>query len=228
LVLDRPNPNGHYVDGPMMRPEHRSFVGMHPVPLVYGMTIGEYAQMLNGEGWLKNGLTCDLTVIPLKQYKHQTKYQLPIRPSPNLPNANAVNCYPSLGFFEGTSVNAGRGTEFQFQRYGAPDFPKGTFFYTPHPNYGSKFPKHHGKRCYGVDLSSSPRFYKINISWLVDAYQKSPNKSLFFGKTFTKHVGNTELQKQLESQKSTKEIEASWQKELKAFLKIRKKYLLYD
>ena len=228
LVLDRPNPNGHYVDGPMMHPENKSFIGMHPVPLVYGMTIGEYAQMINGESWLKNGRTCDLTVIPLQKYKHQTRYQLPIRPSPNLPNAKAVNCYPSLGFFEGTPVNAGRGTEFQFQRYGAPDFPKGTFFYTPLPNFGSKYPKHRGQRCYGVDLSSSPRLSKINISWLADAYQKSPNKTLFFGKTFTKHVGNTELQKQLEAQKSPKEIEASWQKDLKAFQKIRQKYLLYD
>ena len=228
LVLDRPNPNGHYVDGPMMQPEHKSFIGMHAVPLVYGMTIGEYAQMINGERWLKNGRTCDLTVIPLQKYIHQTRV-----PTSDTPLSQPAQCHSrkllsQLGFFEGTPVNAGRGTEFQFQRYGAPDFPKGTFFYTPLPNFGSKYPKHRGQRCYGVDLSSSPRLSKINISWLADAYQKSPNKTLFFGKTFTKHVGNTELQKQLEAQKSPKEIEASWQKDLKAFQKIRQKYLLYD
>ena len=127
IVLDRPNPNGHYVDGPMLEPEHSSFVGMHPIPLVYGMTIGEYAKMVNGEKWLKNGIHCDLTVIPLKNYTHDLEYHLPIRPSPNLPNDKSINLYPGLGFFEGTIINAGRGTEFQFQRYGAPIFSKNRF-----------------------------------------------------------------------------------------------------
>lgn len=228
MVLDRPNPNGHYVDGPTLDMEYRSFVGMHPVPLVYGMTIGEYAQMINGENWLKNGVRCDLTVIPLQNYKHQTSYHLPIRPSPNLPNDRAINLYPSLGFFEGTTINAGRGTEHQFQQYGAPWFPKSEFSYTPVSNFGSKYPKHQNKRCYGVDLNKENRIAKIDLQWLIDAYKKTPSKEKFFGKTFTIHAGNKELQKFLETNASIKTIEDSWQKDLHSFLKIRKKYLLYD
>ena len=148
LIFDRPNPNGHYIDGPTLQMEHKSFVGMHPVPLVYGMTIGEYAKMINGEGWLKNNVKCELTIIPLKNYTHKSRYNLPIRPSPNLPNEIAINLYPSLGFFEGTTINAGRGTENQFQQYGAPFFPKSDFSYTPQPNFGSKYPKHNGKLFY--------------------------------------------------------------------------------
>ncbi len=154
LILDRPNPNGHYIDGPILEPEHTSFLGKHPVPVVYGMTIGEYGQMINGEKWLKNGMQCDLTVIPLKNYTHISEYSLAIRPSPNLPNDQAINLYPSLGFFEGTIINAGRGTEFQFQRYGASFFPESDFSYTPKPNFGSKYPKEKDKLCYGVDLST--------------------------------------------------------------------------
>lgn len=228
MVLDRPNPNGHYVDGPTLDMEYRSFVGMHPVPLVYGMTIGEYAQMINGENWLKNGVRCDLTVIPLQNYKHQTSYHLPIRPSPNLPNDRAINLYPSLGFFEGTTINAGRGTEHQFQQYGAPWFPKSEFSYTPVSNFGSKYPKHQNKRCYGVDLNKENRIAKVDLQWLIDAYTKTPSKEKFFGKTFTIHAGNKELQKFLETNASIKTIEDSWQKDLHSFLKIRKKYLLYD
>lgn len=228
MVLDRPNPNGHYVDGPTLDMEYRSFVGMHPVPLVYGMTIGEYAQMINGENWLKNGVRCDLTVIPLQNYKHQTSYHLPIRPSPNLPNDRAINLYPSLGFFEGTTINAGRGTEHQFQQYGAPWFPKSEFSYTPVSNFGSKYPKHQNKRCYGVDLNKENRIAKVDLQWLIDAYKKTPSKEKFFGKTFTIHAGNKELQKFLETNASIKTIEDSWQKDLHSFLKIRKKYLLYD
>ncbi len=225
VVLDRPNPNGHYIDGPTLKKEHKSFVGMHEVPLVYGMTIGEYAQMINGEHWLKNKIKCDLTVIPLKNYTHTTSYNLPIRPSPNLPNSTSINLYPSLGFFEGTTINAGRGTEFQFQRYGAPWFPKTNFKYTPKPNFGSKYPKHKNKLCYGVDLSKEQKISKVNIKWLKDAYTKTPEN--FFGKTFTIHAGNTELQKQLEQKTSVKEIEHSWKKDIEKFKKIRKKYLLY-
>ena len=152
IVLDRPNPNGHYVDGPTLQLQHRSFLGLNPIPLVYGMTIGEYAQLINGEGWLKNGVKCDLTVIPLQNYTHQTPYSLAIRPSPNLPNDKAINLYPSLGLFEGTTINAGRGTEMQFQIYGAPFFEKTDFSYTPQANFGAKYPKHKGKLCNGVDL----------------------------------------------------------------------------
>ena len=227
LILDRPNPNGHYIDGPVLSNPYKSFVGMHPVPVVYGMTLGEYAKMINGEGWLKNGITCDLRVIPLKNYTHQSAYSLPIRPSPNLPNSTAVNLYPSLGFFEGTSINAGRGTEYQFQRYGAPDFPKNAFYYTPRPNFGSKSPKHNGKKCYGVSLKASPRQNKINLSWLVDAFEKTPDKNVFFGSTFTQHAGNERLQKQIEKGMSARDIENSWKKDLVSFQKIRRKYLLY-
>ncbi|WP_243739415.1 exo-beta-N-acetylmuramidase NamZ family protein [Flavicella sediminum] len=226
LVLDRPNPNGHYVDGPSLDLKHKSFVGMHAVPLVYGMTIGEYAQMINGEQWLKNKVKCDLTVIPLKNYTHQSNYHLPIRPSPNLPNDKSINLYPSLGFFEGTSINAGRGTEFQFQRYGAPWFPKTEFTYTPIANFGSKYPKHQNKLCYGVNLEKENHLSKVSIQWLKDAYEKTPKD--FFGKTFTIHAGNEKLQKQLEANISAQEIENSWQDDITEFKKIRKKYLLYE
>lgn len=227
IVLDRPNPNAHYVDGPMLNPKHSSFVGKHPVPLVYGMTIGEYAQMINGQHWLKNKIKCDLTVIPLKNYTHQTPYHLTIRPSPNLPNDLSINLYPSLGFFEGTPINAGRGTEFQFQRYGSADFSKSDFSYTPQPNFGSKYPKHKGKFCYGVDLSHQKKLSKVNISWLLDAYQKSPDKKAFFGRTFTIHAGDTILQHQIESGKTAVEIEESWQAAIEEFKKIRAQYLIY-
>ncbi len=159
IVLDRPNPNGHYVDGPTMLKEHTSYLGLQPIPLVYGMTMGEYAQMLNGEGWLENGNKADLTVIPLENYTHASEYHLPIRPSPNLPNDVSITLYPSLGLFEGTNVNAGRGTDFQFQRYGASflDSTAYDFSYVPEPNFGSKHPKEEGKTCYGKDLSHSSR-----------------------------------------------------------------------
>ena len=227
IVLDRPNPNGHYIDGPVLEPAHKSFVGKHPVPLVYGMTIGEYGQMINGEKWLKNGIQCDLTVIPLKNYTHNSEYSLAIRPSPNLPNDISINLYPSLGFFEGTIINAGRGTEFQFQRYGAPFFTKSNFSYTPKPNFGSKYPKHKEKLCYGVDLSITKRLSAINLEWLIDAYQKTPKTEKFFGKTFTIHAGNTTLQQQIEQGLAAKEIRKSWEYDLKVFRKIRKKYLMY-
>ena len=228
IILDRPNPNGHYVDGPTLKKEYKSFLGMHPIPLVYGMTMGEYARMVNGEGWLKNKVKCNLTVIKLKNYNHYSEYQLPIRPSPNLPNDQSINLYPSLGFFEGTPVNAGRGTEFQFQRYGASDFPQSKFSYTPQPNFGSKYPKHEGEICYGMDLSKEQKLSKVNISWLIDAYQKSPDKEKFFGKTFTAHAGNLELEQQIKSGLSPNQIESSWQSEIEIFKNIRKKYLIYN
>jgi len=227
IVLDRPNPNGHYVDGPTLKMEHSSFLGLHPVPLVYGMSIGEYAQMINGEHWLKNKVLCDLTIIPLKNYVHQSEYSLPIKPSPNLPNDKAINLYPSLGFFEGTTINAGRGTENQFQQYGAPFFPKSDFSYTPQPNAGAKSPKHMGKLCYGISLKNIHRISSVNISWLLDAYAKTPKTEVFFGPTFTIHAGTTELESQIKNGVSAKEIESSWQPEIELFKKIRAKYLLY-
>lgn len=228
IILDRPNPNAHYIDGPILEKKHASFVGKHPVPVVYGMTIGEYGQMINGEKWLKNGITCDLKVIPNSNYKHTTKYHLPIRPSPNLPNDKSINLYPSLGFFEGTTINAGRGTEFQFQRYGAPFFPKSEFNYTPQANFGAKYPKHQNKLCYGVDLSETKRLSKIDLSFLIDAYKKTPKSEKFFGSTFTIHAGNTKLQQQLEQGLSEQEIRKTWAKDLEEFKKIREEYLMYE
>ncbi|APZ46813.1 hypothetical protein BW723_11190 [Polaribacter reichenbachii] len=228
IVLDRPNPNGQYVDGPVLEMEHSSFVGKHPVPVVYGMTIGEYGQMINGEKWLKNGIQCDLKVIPLKNYTHNSEYSLAIRPSPNLPNDKSINLYPSLGFFEGTIINAGRGTEFQFQRYGASFFPKSDFNYTPKANFGAKYPKEKGKLCYGVDLSNAKKLSSINLEWLIDAYQKTPKTEKFFGNTFTIHAGNTKLQQQIEEGLSAKEIQETWKKDLEGFKLIREQYLIYD
>lgn len=227
IVLDRPNPNAHYIDGPTLKMQHTTFLGMHPVPLVYGMTIGEYAQMINGEHWLNNKVTCDLTVIPLKNYTHHSEYSLPIKPSPNLPNDKAINLYPSLGFFEGTTINAGRGTENQFQQYGAPFFPKSEFSYIPQPNEGAKSPKHLGKLCYGVDLKSVERLKHVNISWLLDAYAKTPKTEPFFGSSFTAHSGNTELEIQIKSGMTANGIHHSWKPEIALFKKVRAKYLLY-
>ncbi len=227
IVLDRPNPNGHYIDGPTLEIQYKSFVGMHPVPLVYGMTIGEYATMINGEKWLKNEIKCDLTVIPIKNYTHQSFYHLPIRPSPNLPNDKSINLYPSLGFFEGTTINAGRGTENQFQQYGAPFFPESDFTYTPQPNFGAKHPKHEGKLCYGVNLKNTEKLNYVTIEYLIDAYNKTPKTETFFGSTFTIHAGNLLLEQQIKDGLTSKEIHDSWQPQINTFKKIREKYLLY-
>ncbi|MCB0376416.1 MAG: DUF1343 domain-containing protein, partial [Sinomicrobium sp.] len=169
MVLDRPNPNGHYVDGPVLEPEYRSFVGMHPVPVVHGMTIGEYAKMINGEGWLADGKQCELIVIPIKNYDHNTAYSLPVKPSPNLPNDKAVNLYPSLCFFEGTNVSVGRGTDMQFQVYGSPFLPERGFRFVPEPNEGAKKPPYQGTICYGEDLRNAARLNRISLQWLIKA-----------------------------------------------------------
>lgn len=231
IVLDRPNPNGHYVDGPTMMKEHAGYLGLNPIPLVYGMTMGEYAQMLNGEGWLENGLKADLTVVPLENYRHASEYHLPIRPSPNLPNDVSITLYPSLGLFEGTNVNAGRGTEFQFQRYGASfmDSTQYDFKYVPEPNFGSKSPKEQGKVCYGKDLSQTPRMNEVTMEWIIDAYQNTLHKPKFFLTSgFTKHAGTPLLQKQIEQGMTNAEIKATWQDDLEKFKKIREKYLIYN
>ena len=227
LVLDRPNPNGHYIDGPVLKSEFSSFLGMHEVPLVYGMTIGEYAKMVNGEGWLKNEVQCDLKVIPVLNYTHKSFYSLPVRPSPNLPNDNAISLYPSLGFFEGTIINAGRGTDQQIPRYGDPFFPETEFSYTPQSNFGAKHPKFKGQRCFGVDLDAHKRMDLVNLEWLIDAYKKTPKEESFFGKTFTAHAGNGSIQKQIEAGKNANEIRATWSDDLEKFKKIRSNYLLY-
>lgn len=231
LVLDRPNPNAHYVDGPTMEAAHTGFLGMTEIPLVYGMTIGEYAHMINQEGWLEGGKKASLTVIELDNWTHQTEYNLPIRPSPNLPSDVAIHLYPSLGLFEGTNVNAGRGTEFQFQRYGASflDSTQYSFSYTPKPNFGSKNPKEKGLQCYGKDLADIPRMKEVSLQWLLDAYRNATDKSKVFNTSgFTRHAGNEKLQQQIESGMTEEEIKGTWQSDLEKFGKIRAKYLLYS
>lgn len=227
IVLDRPNPNAHYIDGPILEKEHKSFVGMHPVPIVYGMTIGEYGHMINGEKWLTNGIQCDLTVIHLQNYTHNTSYSLPIKPSPNLPNDQSINLYPSLCFFEGTNISAGRGTNKQFQIYGSPFLKKSDFSFTPKPNEGAKSPKHNGKTCNGQDLSEEPYLNSINLNYLLNAYTNTSKRDYFFNSFFTKLAGTKTLQKQIEDGLPEDEIKASWKEGLKAFQQTRKKYLIY-
>ncbi len=228
LLLDRPNPNGHYIDGPILDIKFKSFVGMHPVPVVYGMTIGEYAQMINGEKWLDHKIQCELTVIPLQNYNHQMKYSLPIKPSPNLPNDISINLYPSLCFFEGTNhVSVGRGTDMQFQVYGLPNIEL-DFCFTPAPNDGAKYPKNEKLLCCGEDLRNLESLSKIDLKWLLKAYQLSPNKDEFFNSFFEKLTGTDVLRKQIESHLTTKEIITTWKPDLEQFTKTRKKYLIYD
>lgn len=230
LLIDRPNPNAHYIDGPVMEAEHTGFLGLHPVPIVYGMTIGEYAQMINGQKWLKNGVHCDLKIMKLQNYTHSTMYSLPIKPSPNLPNDKAINLYPSLGLFEGTSINIGRGTKTQFQLIGAPFLPEGiyNFTYTPQPNEGAKNPKFKGKTCHGLDLRNEPDLNFINLKWLIDAYKNTPKEQEFFQATFTAHAGSKKLQEQIENGISIDSIKSSWKQGLEDFKNVRKKYLLYE
>ena len=227
LVLDRPNPNIHYIDGPLLEPSFKSFVGMHPVPIVYGMTIGEYAKMINGEGWLKNKIKVKLNIIPVKNYSRKTSYDLPIRPSPNLPNSKAIALYPSLCLMEPTVYSVGRGTDHQFQIYGHPEFKKKKFYFKPSPNFGSKFPKHKNVICYGKDLSNEPLPKKIELKWIIDAYKNFPYPDSFFLNGFNHIAGNSKLKQQLISGISEKEIRKSWVKDLERFKLIREKYLIY-
>lgn len=229
IVIDRPNPNAHYIDGPICEKEYKSFVGMHPVPVVYGMTIGEYAQMINGEKWLKNGVQCNLTVMPLKNYTHNTPYSLPVKPSPNLPSDQSVNLYPSLCFFEGTKISAGRGTEIQFQVFGAPFLPKEQFpfTFTPKSNEGAKNPKFKGKLCYGKDLRTTKKLNNINLEWLISTYNATLDKTNFFNNFINKLAGNSALKSQIQAGKSAKDIRKTWQPGIEEFKKIRSKYLIY-
>ena len=230
IVLDRPNPNGFYVDGPILKPENKSFVGMHPVPVVYGMTIGEYAKMVNGEGWLKGGIVCDLTVIPINNYNRNAIYELPVRPSPNLPNWESVYLYPTLCFFEGTNVSVGRGTELPFQIFGHPDI-RGEYTFTPRSTTGASKPLHEGQRCRGENLVDYAHYYEVNskrlqIEWVIEAYQQLKDKG-FFNSYFVKLSGDQQMQRDIENGKSADEIRASWNGGLEAFKAIRAKYLMY-
>jgi uncharacterized protein YbbC (DUF1343 family) len=230
LVLDRPNPNGHYIDGPILESEHQSFVGMHRVPVVHGMTIAEYAQMINGEGWLEKSIKAKLTIVKVANYERQLPYSLPIKPSPNLPNDTAINLYPSLCFFEGTNVNAGRGTTKQFQLFGSPflDSAVFNFSYIPQPNEGAKNPKHNGVVCYGLDLSSQPPLNYLDLSFLIMAYQNTSEPAKFFNDFFTKLAGNTSLRQQIEKGMTPDDIKKTWEEGLSTFIKMRQPYLLYN
>lgn len=226
IVLDRPNPNGHYIDGPIREKGFESFVGMHPIPIVHGMTIGEYAQMINGENWIAK--SCDLTIIKMDNYTHNMSYDLPVKPSPNLPNARSINLYPSLCLFEGTTISIGRGTDYPFQHFGAP-YLESSYSFTPKSGAGSKYPKHENKECFGTDLRFQEDYLMaINLNWIVDAYNQSPEKESFFNNFFDKLAGTDKLRKQIISGKSAKEIKVSWQEGLDEFKKIREKYLIYS
>jgi len=234
IVLDRPNPNAHIVDGPVRKPQFKSFVGMHPVPILYGMTIGEYAQMINGEKWLNAGVQCSLTVIPIQNYTHDTPYSLPVAPSPNLKNDNSVRLYPSLCLLEGTMFSVGRGTEAPFELFGHPDFPKKTFSFTPKERLGASNPKLKNKVCYGVDLRDNKDIItnKLQLDFLFTArdalFAKYGEKWIDRPQFFNLLAGNNQLIKQLATFASETQIRQSWEKDLEQFFKVRKRYLLYD
>ncbi len=232
VVLDRPNPNGHYVDGPVREPEFRSFIGLHPVPIVYGMTIGEYAMMINGEGWLDEKIKSKLWVVPCKNYTHKIKYALPAPPSPNLRSEEAISLYPSLCLFEATTISIGRGTEFPFEVYGHPLFPKDNFSFTPVSVSGAKNPMYENRVCYGFDLRGSltKRKYEINLNYLIHAKELLGDTLPFIDQVsfFNRLAGTAKLRDQINAGWTAKEIRETWREDLEEFKKIRQKYLLYD
>lgn len=228
IVLDRPNPNGGIVDGPVLEKEFTSFVGMHQIPLLHGMTIGEYAMMINGEKWLKNGIQCSIKVAPCLNYKREMPYSLPVKPSPNLPNDQAINLYASLCLFEGTNVSMGRGTEKQFQIYGSPYLPKSEFSFTPAPNLGAKDPVYKGVVCNGEDLSTIKKVTQLELKWLLKAYATTADKTKFFNDFFPKLAGTNKLQQQIQAGFPEEKIRDSWKKGLEDFKIMRKKYLIYN
>ncbi len=234
IILDRPNPNGFYVDGPVMEKEYMSFVGLTPIPIVHGLTVAEYAQMLNGEHWLKNGVQCDLKIIKIKNYTHADLYQLPVKPSPNLPDMASVYLYPSLCLFEGTPISVGRGTDKPFQMIGFPGFKEGHFTFTPKSIAGvANHPPYQDTLCKGVDLTEYGTLYitsfrQINLQWLDGMYKAYPDKKKFFTPYFLKLAGTAKLEEQIKNGAPEEEIRKSWQPGLWQYKKIRKKYLLYE
>jgi uncharacterized protein YbbC (DUF1343 family) len=232
VILDRPNPNGYFVDGPVLDKAFSSFVGVDPVPVVYGLTAGEYASMVNGEGWLAKGLKCSLTVIKCDGYAHDDYYTLPVKPSPNLPNMTSVYLYPSLCFFEGTGISVGRGTDKPFQVVGSPLLTDARYSFTPKSMEGAKSPLYKDKLCNGYDLTTYGEMImkyekRINLYWLIDLYKKYPNPKEYFNDYFNSLAGNDALKLQIEAGMSEDNIRDSWQPKLKAYKDIRKKYLLY-
>lgn len=229
LVLDRPNPNGHYVDGPVLQKEFVSFVGMHPVPVIHGMTIGEYAKMINGELWLKGGVQCSLQVMECLGYTHATPYSLPIPPSPNLRSDVSIQLYPSLCFFEATTVSIGRGTDGPFERYGHPDFPETDFMFTPESMTGAKNPKHKGTMCYGYNLSDpNYRADRLELRYLIHARELLAEKPFVDREDFFNLLaGNNSLIEQLHRKVPEEDIRKTWEEDLVEFKQIRAKYLIY-
>lgn len=231
IILDRPNPNGFYVDGPLLDMKHASGVGALPIPIVHGMTLGELARMINGERWLKSGKICKLTVIPCKNYTHQTRYDLPVAPSPNLPNMKSVYLYPSLCYFEATPVSLGRGTDKPFQIFGHPAMKGYDFSFTPESRPGAKNPPQLGQTCYGRDLSqleeSDIWARKIDLSYLIEAYNAVNMGDKFFTSFFEKLVGVDYVREMIEQGKTAAEISQMWQGDVEKFKKQRRKYLLY-
>jgi uncharacterized protein YbbC (DUF1343 family) len=229
MVFDRPNPNGHLVDGPVLDMKYKSFVGMHPIPVLHGLTVGELANMINEEGWLAGNVKCDLTVVPMSNYKHSDSYSLPIKPSPNLPNDQAIMLYPSLCFFEGTNVSIGRGTYFPFQVIGYPNENYGDFTFTPVSIDGmAKSPKLENKICYGLDLREHPPLDKLDMSFVIAFFKKWEEKEGFFTNYFNTLAGTDQLRKQIEQGWAEEDIRASWQSGLDKYKALRKKYLLYE
>ena len=230
IVLDRPNPNGFYVDGPVLKSENQSFVGMHQVPVVYGMTIGEYGKMVNGEGWLKNGVRCDLTVIPINNYNRNAIYELPVKPSPNLPNWESIYLYPTLCFFEGSIISVGRGTDTPFQIFGHPNM-RGEYSFTPQSKSGASKPLLEGQRCRGENLVDYAHGYAYNdnqlqLDWIINAYNQLSDKG-FFTNYFRLLSGDKQMQRDIENGLSADEIRAKWKHEIDDFKEIRNKYLIY-
>ena len=235
IILDRPNPNGHYVDGPVLKKGNESFIGLHPVPIVHGMTVGEYASMINGEKWLKNGIQCDIEIIKCKNYSHKDFYELPIRPSPNLPNMSSIYLYPSLCLFEGTNVSIGRGTDYPFQLFGTPFIDETTFSFVPVSVPGAKNPKHKGVTCYGYMLHEFGKEYfknhgKIYLDWVIKMYDQTVDKRNFFRTDgfFRLLTGDENIRKMIEEGNSEEEIWNSFQIEVQQFKYKRSKYLLYE
>ena len=225
IVLDRPNPNGHYIDGPILEEKYKSFVGKHPIPIVHGMTIGEYAKMIIGEKWIEQN--CNLKIIKMENYNRENIYDLPIKPSPNLPNKKAINLYPSLCLFERTTISIGRGTDYPFQHFGAP-FLENNYSFTPVSGEGSKYPKHENKICFGIDLRFQKKILNyINLDWIIECYNKSSEKENFFTLNFDKLAGTDKLRLKIISGMSAEKISETWKEGLVEFQKIREKYLLY-
>lgn len=234
IILDRPDPNGFYVDGPVLEKKFKSGVGMQPIPIVYGMTIGEYAKMLIGQHWLSNpNIKPDLTVITCLHYTHDSLYQLPAKPSPNLHDMASVYLYPSLCFFEGTACSVGRGTKYPFQLFGHPDFPDSLYSFTPQPEPGATDPKLEGQVCYGFLVATNTKEAlekvdnRLQLKWVMEAYKLFPDKDKFFTRYFNTLAGTDKLQQEIKDGWNEKRIRKSWEPGLRKFEKIRKKYLLY-